>query len=283
MPTVTLTPTTALHKAYDYNVGNEGLPKSSPVNAVTEFNAAKYTNVQVDDDAFYAIAAASVNIQFKFANMEQRFTFDLSAYNTGGNTITQIVVKWSGYRTAAVNDDDIVVQSKMFKDSAGAWQTDVATIQTTDAAGTLEWTKTWTAGFPLSVANILEFGLVYVLEKQFSGNESGQIRSNYVAVEVTYTTVTEKAVIVTDEDLNFHFGFEWDEITYTATVLDEDNDKLPASFVMNLRLDGVLVVSDQALDSSVYSQSTGLLTLVWYVPSGFGEGTVDLQWAEQTI
>jgi hypothetical protein len=93
----------------------------------------------------------------------------------------------------------------------------------------------------------------------------------------------EEDVVVTNEDLSVHFGFEWDEVTYTATVLDEDDGKLPASFVVNLRLDGVLVVSDQALDASVYSQSTGLLTLVWYVPSGFGEGTVDLQWLEQVI
>lgn len=90
-------------------------------------------------------------------------------------------------------------------------------------------------------------------------------------------------VFVTDEDLSVHFGFEWDEVTYTATVLGEYGGKLPAGFVVNLRLDGVLVVSDQALDSSVYSQSTGLLTLVWHVPSGFGSGTVDLQWAEQVI
>ncbi|MCJ7768723.1 hypothetical protein MUP79_10080 [Candidatus Bathyarchaeota archaeon] len=93
----------------------------------------------------------------------------------------------------------------------------------------------------------------------------------------------EEDVVITDEDLSVHFGFEWDEITYTATVLDEDGAKLPASFVVNLRLEGVLVVSDQALDSSVYSQSTGLLTLVWHVPSGFGPATVDLQWAQQVI
>ena len=93
----------------------------------------------------------------------------------------------------------------------------------------------------------------------------------------------EEDVVVTDEDLSIHFGFEWDEVTYTATALDEDGGKLPTSFVVSLRLDGVLVVSDQALDSSVYSQSTGLLTLVWYVPSGFGAGTVDLQWDQQVI
>jgi hypothetical protein len=93
----------------------------------------------------------------------------------------------------------------------------------------------------------------------------------------------EEDVVVTDEDLSIHFGFEWDEVTYTATALDEDGGKLPTSFVVSLRLDGVPVVSDQALDSSVYSQSTGLLTLVWYVPSGFGAATVDLQWSEQVI
>jgi hypothetical protein len=90
-------------------------------------------------------------------------------------------------------------------------------------------------------------------------------------------------VFVTDEDLSVHFGFEWDEITYTATVLDEYGGKLPASFVVSLRLDGVPVVSDQALNAGVYSQSTGLLTLVWYVPSGFGAEIVDLQWSEQVV
>jgi len=107
--------------------------------------------------------------------------------------------------------------------------------------------------------------------------------SNYWTQDYWPEYGIEKDVIVTDEDLSTHFGFEWDEITYTATVLDEDANKLPASFVVSLRLDGVPVVADQVLDASVYSQSTGLLTLVWYVPSGFGEGTVDLQWAEQEI
>ena len=98
-----------------------------------------------------------------------------------------------------------------------------------------------------------------------------------------YHSFETKTVVVTNEDLSVHLGFEWDEITYTATVLDENSDKLPASFVVSLRLDSVPVVADQALNSGVYSQSTGLLTLVWYVPSGFGAKTVDLQWDEQTI
>jgi hypothetical protein len=98
-----------------------------------------------------------------------------------------------------------------------------------------------------------------------------------------YHSFQTKTVVVTNEDLSADAGFEWDEITYTATVLDEDDNKLPASFVVSLRLDGVPVVVDQALDSSVYSQATGVLTLVWHVPSGFGAETVDLQWDEQTI
>jgi hypothetical protein len=92
-----------------------------------------------------------------------------------------------------------------------------------------------------------------------------------------------KTVVVTDEELSVYFGFPYDPVTYRATVLDAESEKLPASFIVNLQLDGVPVVVDQALTSGVYNQTTGLLTLTWFVPAGFGAATVNLQWTEQTI
>ena len=118
-----------------------------------------------------------------------------------------------------------------------------------------------------------------------SGTTTAVVYADCAVISDVYigTESTDKTVVVTNEDLSVDSGFEYDAVTYTATVLDAAAAKLPASFVVNLRLDGTPVVANQALNSGVYSQATGVLTLVWYVPSGYGAETIDLQWSEQTI
>lgn len=91
-------------------------------------------------------------------------------------------------------------------------------------------------------------------------------------------------VVVTDEDLSTHTGYEWDEVTYTATVFDSHDNPLPSNFLVSLKYDEIetILVLNQPLDDSVYNQVTGLLTLVWHVPSGdIDSYTVKLEWSTQ--
>lgn len=98
-----------------------------------------------------------------------------------------------------------------------------------------------------------------------------------------FTTGETRTVDVTTEDLDVHAGYEGDPVTYTATVLDSTEAKLPATFVASLKINGTEVVSDQVFDAGHYSQSTGLLTLAWVVPAATGALTVKLTWEDQVI
>jgi hypothetical protein len=91
-------------------------------------------------------------------------------------------------------------------------------------------------------------------------------------------------VVVTNEELDVASGYEGDNVTYTATVLDEDTGKLPAAFVTDLVIDSTVLVNDQAFDAGHYSQATGLLTLAWVVPAiTAGNYTVKMDWEDQVI
>ena len=96
-------------------------------------------------------------------------------------------------------------------------------------------------------------------------------------------TVETRTVEVTDEALDKTQGYEGDEVVYTATVLDNTAEKLPATFVVDLEINGTKVITGQVLDAAVYDQTTGLLTLTWTVPADVGAFTVSLVWAEQLI
>ena len=112
------------------------------------------------------------------------------------------------------------------------------------------------------------------------------VPDKYVAGSSTGTpfeTGTTKSVVVTAEDLSASSGYEGDSITYTATVKDELEGPLPATFVVDLEIDSTKVVTAQALDAGVYDQGTSLLTLVFTVPAAVGTFTVKLVWAEQLI
>lgn len=100
----------------------------------------------------------------------------------------------------------------------------------------------------------------------------------------SFTTGETRTVVVTNEELDVATGFEGDTFTYTATVLDSTTAKLPATFVADLLISAIKLKDAQAFGAGVYSQSTGLLTLVCTVPAGAsGEQTVKLSWADQII
>ena len=93
-----------------------------------------------------------------------------------------------------------------------------------------------------------------------------------------------RGIVVTNEHLSTILGFEYDEVTYTATVKDSEGNILPATFLVSLEYEEIeaILVLNQILDGSVYNQSTGLLTLVWHVPSEDPSiYTVRLEWSDQ--
>lgn len=98
-----------------------------------------------------------------------------------------------------------------------------------------------------------------------------------------FETGETRTVIVTNEDLDKVSGYEGTGVTYTATVLDNIGEKLPATFCATLSINGTNVIIGQLFDAGVYSQTTGLLTLQFVVPAAVGAFTVKLTWALQIL
>ena len=103
------------------------------------------------------------------------------------------------------------------------------------------------------------------------------------SVGTPYETGESRSVLVTAETLSAVSGYEGDTVTYTATVLDSEAEKVPAAFMATLKINGTDLVVDQAFDAGVYNQSTGELNLDFTVPAAVAELTVTLNWAEQII
>ena len=92
-----------------------------------------------------------------------------------------------------------------------------------------------------------------------------------------------RTVALANEALDISSGFEGDPIVYTVTIDDNTGVALPASFVVDLKINGTDLIAGQALDVTVYDPVTKLLTLPWAVPAIVGTFTVTLEWAEQVI
>ena len=100
---------------------------------------------------------------------------------------------------------------------------------------------------------------------------------------VTFETGITRTVVVSDEALDKSVAYLDETVVYTATVVDDQGDALPTSFIVDLLVDGTKVVDGQALDAAVYDPGTKELTLSWTVPAGVGTFTVKLSWAKQLI
>lgn len=104
-----------------------------------------------------------------------------------------------------------------------------------------------------------------------------------VSTGTPFETGETRTVVVTVEGNAPVSGYVGDTIVYTATVKDDLEASLPATFVASLKINETLVITDQVFDVAVYDQATGLLTLSWTVPADVGTFSVKLTWAEQII
>lgn len=109
---------------------------------------------------------------------------------------------------------------------------------------------------------------------KFLGDES---------VGTPFETGEVRTVVVTNEALDKILGFEGETIVYSATVEDNMAVKLPASFLLDLKINGTDLIAGQVLNGAVYDQGNGKLTLSWTIPAGAGNYTVKISWAEQII
>ncbi|MCJ7767089.1 hypothetical protein MUP79_01680 [Candidatus Bathyarchaeota archaeon] len=196
MATVTLTPTTALHKAYWFAQTNDASPYTDPSPAVNEISSVQYIAVQSDDAAYSAPGSANATTINKYANVAHLFTFDLSAYNTGGKTITSITIYWDGYRSVCKNPFGPTRDDVMYKDSAGNWQIGATTIEENNDSAGVAYSQTFNSGFPL-ISNILRFGPV-TSYKRVVVNETAGLYSDYAAVSVTYSEGTAHTATITE-------------------------------------------------------------------------------------
>ena len=104
-----------------------------------------------------------------------------------------------------------------------------------------------------------------------------------ISTGTPFETGETRTVSVTAESLSAVSGFEGDTITYTATVLDNTVAKLPAEFVVTLKIDNTDLVADQIFDASVYDQGTGALNIDFLVPAAVAIFSITLGWTEQII
>ena len=106
-----------------------------------------------------------------------------------------------------------------------------------------------------------------------AGNSDGQ------PLEIIGT----KTVVITNEALNKASAQVGESVTYSVTIKDDLGAGLPATFVVDLELNGTKIIEGQVLNVGVYAPVIGVLTLPFIAPANPGSHTVRLAWAEQTI
>ena len=106
-----------------------------------------------------------------------------------------------------------------------------------------------------------------------AGNSDGQ------PLEIIGT----KTVVITNEALNKVSAQVGEVVAYSVNIKDDLGAGLPATFVVDLEIDGTKLIEGQALDAGVYAPVIGELNLSFVVPANPGSHTVKLAWAEQII
>jgi hypothetical protein len=205
-PTDTLKPTTVTHPAYQKYASNASSGYTSPDNADVEFTGTEYTNVQLDD-ALYATHTGTASTLNKYGNVAHLFKFNLAQYQTGGNVITDVTVKWKGKYAYTGDVPDLAV-IKVFKASAWeAWSafttTDTLYSKSLGDGSAYFYSTSW-----------IRFG-AYGYCNKYSGDPSKTfgISTNYAWVEVTYTTAPPTEIGVSDsgvgtDDVSKEIGTE---------------------------------------------------------------------------
>jgi len=100
-----------------------------------------------------------------------------------------------------------------------------------------------------------------------------------------------RTVVVTGEVITTpsgdEYGFEGEIVIYTANVLDNLSNTIPAAFEVDLRVNGTPIIQNQVFNETVYDDETGDLTLEFIVPDDttlpVGEYTIKLKWNTQII
>jgi len=92
-----------------------------------------------------------------------------------------------------------------------------------------------------------------------------------------------REVNLANEALDKPSAFEGETVIYTVTINDDHNEMLPSTFVADLEMDGVKIITGQVFDASVYDPITFLLTLPFIVPETLGSHIIKLIWAEQIL
>lgn len=98
-----------------------------------------------------------------------------------------------------------------------------------------------------------------------------------------FETYESRDVNLANEALDKPSAFVGEGVIYTVTINDDHNEMLPSTFVADLEMDGVKIITGQVFDASVYDPVTFLLTLPFIVPETLGNHTIRLVWAEQIL
>lgn len=183
-PTVTITPATSTNPAYEDGFSNQPSPPSSPDSATTEFTTSAYTAVQTEDGVFTGISG-NVGLHLYYAAALQRFTFNLSAYMTGGNTITDVLLTWKGYYSVSGSGGSVLHSLlEYYAGSVSTWDT-WCSIPTSNTEETLDLGNGSTAFYNTSW---IEFGTYCVANHPgTTGIYIISSYTDYAAVTVTYT------------------------------------------------------------------------------------------------
>lgn len=187
MATVTLKPTTALHKAYyriaSNRTGTRPTDPSWVEASPTEFAAADYVAVD-SDDASRTSHLASATIATRWCASSEEFTFDLSAYPG----ITNIEIMWDGYCKTV----DVIDTEAFFKKSAAATWTNVGAVPEADGAG---WEIDVNDAVCYTAAGIYKIGVLVVSTKATT-NTTANTYSDALQIIVTYTPASGISVPV---------------------------------------------------------------------------------------
>jgi len=180
MATVTLKPTTVLHKAYYRVASNQLNTTTRPTDpswveaSATEFAAADYVAVD-SDDASRTARLASATVATRWCASSEEFTFDLSAYSG----ITNIEIMWDGYVKTV---DAIDLEAFFKKSGVGAW-TNIGAVPEADGAG---WEIDVNDAVCYLDAGIYKIG-VLVVSTKVTTNTTANTYSDALQIIVTYT------------------------------------------------------------------------------------------------
>ncbi len=94
-----------------------------------------------------------------------------------------------------------------------------------------------------------------------------------------------RSVVVTAEALAPALGYEGDIVEYSATIKNDLTAALPATFVVDLKIEGAVEIAGVILNVGNYDPVTFLFAINVTIPAVVTPGakTINIAWAEQEI